>query len=176
MSKDTSLEDIDIAKLLLYILLFLIVCLVMVFVFIMPNIKEYREIAHQNRAQAVSIAKINQTYSSKTAELNEMKERERAVFEAFKTKFDKANFSVFASKFFEDVKLVELDSNASGEKFFRYELNVTTSIKTPGRFYQFINALQKYTNIIKVDFPINMHGKDGKIHTTFNIKVYAEAN
>lgn len=174
MSKDTSLEEIDIAKLLAYILVFVMVCLVMIFAFIVPNIKEYREINLQNRSQTASVTKINQIYNSKNANLNEMKEKQRLVFKAFETKFDKENFSLFAGKFFSDVKLKEVPPKDSDEKFLRYELNVTTSLQTPSKFYNFIDALSKYDNIIKVDFPINMRGQDDKIHTTFNIKVYTQ--
>ena len=39
MNKDTSLEDIDILKLLIYILVFIVICLIMIFGFIVPNIK-----------------------------------------------------------------------------------------------------------------------------------------
>ena len=58
------------------------------------------------------------------------------------------------------------------EPFFRYELNVTSMVKTPSKFYNFIDALQKYDNIVKIDFPIKMRGEGDKIHTTFNIKIY----
>ncbi|MDO5045709.1 hypothetical protein [Campylobacter sp.] len=174
MSKDTSLEDIDIVKLLAYILVFVVVCLVMIFAFIVPNIKEYKEINLQHRSQMASVTKISQIHSSKTANLNEMKEKQKQVFKAFETKFNKANFSSFAGKFFSDVTLQEVGAKESKEKFLRYELNVTTSLNTPSKFYQFIDALQRYDNIIKVDFPIKMHADKDKIHTTFNIKVYAK--
>lgn len=174
MSKDTSLEEIDIVKLLVYILIFVVVCLVMIFAFIVPNIKEYREINLQNRSQTASVTKINQIYNTKNANLNEMKEKQRLVFKAFETKFDKVNFSSFAGKFFSDVRLAEVPPQEINEKFLRYELNVTTSLQTPSKFYHFIDALAKYDNIIKVDFPIHMRGQDDKIHTTFNIKVYGQ--
>lgn len=174
MSKDTSLEEIDIAKLLIYMLVFVVVCLVMIFAFIVPNIKEYREINLQNRSQTASVTKINQIYNTKNANLNDMKEKQRLVFKAFETKFDKANFSAFASKFFSEVRLAEVPPKDTNEKFLRYELEVTTSLQTPSKFYDFIDALAKYDNIIKVDFPINMRGQKDKIHTTFNIKVYGQ--
>ena len=172
MSKDTSLEEIDVIKLLVYILIFIIVCLVMIFAFIVPNIKEYREIQYQNRIQTASVAKINQIYNSKNSLLNEIKEKDRMIFKAYDTKFSEDNFTKFASGYFSEVKLSQISQQASEEPFFRYELNVTSNVLTPTKFYNFIDALARYDNIIRVDFPIRMRQDNGKIHTTFNIKVY----
>ncbi|QCD52044.1 hypothetical protein [Campylobacter sp. RM16192] len=172
MSKDTSLEEIDIVKLLIYVLIFIVVCLVMIFAFIVPNIKDYREVQYQNRIQAASVTKINQIYNSKNSKLNDIKEKDRLIFKAFDKKFSEDNFTKFAKNYFNDVKLSQINNDSNKEQFFRYELNVTSNILTPTKFYNFIDALTKYDNIIKVDFPIQMRENSGKIHTTFNIKVY----
>lgn len=172
MNKDTSLEEIDVVKLLIYVLIFIVVCLTMIFAFIMPNIKEYREIQYQNRAQAASVARINQIHNAKTSDLNALKERDRTIFKAYETKFSEENFAKFASTYFSDVKLAQIPNETNNEPFFRYELNVTSNIKTPTKFYDFIDALTKYDNIVRIDFPILMRENSGKIHTTFNIKVY----
>ncbi len=42
MRKDRSLEEIDIVKLLFYALVFAICCIIMIFGFIVPSIKEYK--------------------------------------------------------------------------------------------------------------------------------------
>ena len=94
------------------------------------------------------------------------------IFKAYDTKFSEDNFTKFASGYFSEVKLSQISQQASEEPFFRYELNVTSNVLTPTKFYNFIDALARYDNIIRVDFPIRMRQNDGKIHTTFNIKVY----
>lgn len=172
MSKDRSLEDIDILKLLIYVLIFIIVCLIMIFGFIIPNIKEYRVIQSQNRSQLASVAKVEQIYNGKNDALNELKQKDRNLLKAFDTKFNKIKFSAFATNYFTDVKLQEIPSQIEDELYFRYELNVTSMVRTPSKFYDFIDALQKYDNIIKIEFPIKMRGENNKIHTTFNIRVY----
>ena len=172
MNKDTSLEDIDILKLLIYILVFIVICLIMIFGFIVPNIKEYRSIQAQNRSQIASVSKIEQIYNSKNNVLDEIKQKDRTVLKAFDTKFNKIKFSAFATNYFSDVKLHEMPNENPDEPFLRYELNVTSMVKTPSKFYNFIDALQKYDNIVKIDFPIKMRGEGDKIHTTFNIKIY----
>lgn len=172
MSKDTSLENIDILKLLIYVLIFIIVCLIMIFGFIVPNIKEYRMIQAQNRSQMANVSRIEQVLNTKNNTLNEIKEKDRVTLKAFDTKFNKIKFSAFATNYFSDVRLQEIPAQNKDEPYFRYELNVTSMVKTPTKFYDFIDALQKYDNVIKIDFPIKMRGDRDKIHTTFNIKVY----
>ncbi|MCD8212727.1 MAG: hypothetical protein LUC34_01510, partial [Campylobacter sp.] len=66
---DTSLEKIDVVKLLLYIFIFIVVCLIMIFGFIVPNIKEYKNLNRENRSQMASYAKIKQTYNTKFSTL-----------------------------------------------------------------------------------------------------------
>ncbi|MDL0088130.1 hypothetical protein [Campylobacter gastrosuis] len=172
--KDTSLEHIDPVKLLLFIFIFAIVCLVMIFAFIVPNIKEYRAINTQNRSQMASFAKVKQIYDTKSEALSSLKTNNQFILKSYETKFDKKKFIDFASKFFQNVSLNELEIENQNEEYFLYELNVTSSVKTPTNFYDFLDALSKYESIIKAEFPIKMKGDEKNIHTTFNIKVYGK--
>ena len=56
--KDTSLEKIDPVKLLLFIFAFIIVCFIMIFGFIVPNIKEFKSLTRQNYSQTSSYTKV----------------------------------------------------------------------------------------------------------------------
>lgn len=169
--KDTSLERIDLVKLLLFILIFIIVCFIMIFGFIIPNIKEYRGLARENRSAMSLHAKAKQIYDEKNSALEALKDEHKFIIKSYDTKFDKQNFIAFASTFFSDVKLSEADSQPSGE-YFLYELGVTSSVKTPQKFYDFLEGLTKFENIIKAEFPIQMKGDADKIRTIFNIRVY----
>ncbi|EKR7987953.1 hypothetical protein P9H46_001313, partial [Campylobacter fetus] len=73
---------------------------------------------------------------------------------------------------FSNVKLNKLPQLDKNEHFLRYELNVTGLIKSPQNFYSFIDFINEYENIIRVDFPISMKGNGDKIDTSFKIKVY----
>ncbi|BCX79702.1 hypothetical protein [Campylobacter sp. 19-13652] len=198
MSKrDLSLEHIDVAKLLIYVLAFLLVCMVMIFGFIVPNIKEYKASTKANNSQIASYAKAKHFLDTKAAALDALKQENKYLIEAFSHKFDPAQFSEFASGFFSDVSLHKVDmpainsqnepqnAKASGENnaqnsqksekdYFVYELSVTSFSDTPSRLYAFLDALSKYPNIIKVEFPIQMRGEGEKIRTRFNIKVYGD--
>ncbi len=165
--KDTSLEKIDPVKLLLFIFAFIVVCFIMIFGFIVPNIKEFKSLTRQNYSQTSSYTKVKNEFEAKFKALEATKQKDGAIISAFDTKFDK-------DKFFSEVslsKIEESDNNAS-ENFFRFRLNVTSSLRTPQKFYDFLDALSSYDSIVKTEFPIVMKGEKDKIHTTFNIKVF----
>ena len=46
-------------------------------------------------------------------------------------------------------------------------------MKTPAKFYEFMDALQNYENIVKIDFPIKMRKDTKKIDATFGVKIYS---
>lgn len=173
--KDTSLENIDIVKLLLFILAFALICIIMIFAFIVPNIKEYRKLNTQNRSQTASYMKTKHIHDTKSQNLINLKDTNKFIIDSYDTKFDKTKFINFASGFFKNVSLNELEKVNSDEKeYFLYELNVISSVKTPSKFYEFLDALNKYENIIKTEFPIKMQGNADSIKTTFNIRVYGK--
>ena len=138
------------------------------------KIKEFKSLTRQNYSQTSSYTKVKNEFEAKFKNLEATKQKDGAIISAFEAKFDKDKFIEFASKFFSEVslsKIEESDNNAS-EKFFRFRLNVTSSLRTPQKFYDFLDALSSYASIVKTEFPIVMKGEKDKIHTTFNIKVF----
>ena len=173
MSKDRSLQNIDVTKLLIYVLLFIVACLVMIFGFLVPNIKEYKQVKYESRMQIAASAQTQRIYDAKSKALNEIKQNDKAVLDALESKFDADKFAQFASKYFTNVNLSEPKEAAKNGEISVYELTVTGSMKTPAKFYEFMDALQSYENIVKIDLPIKMRKEAEKIDTTFGVKIYS---
>lgn len=173
MSKDRSLQNIDVTKLLIYVLLFIVACLVMIFGFLVPNIKEYKQVKYESRMQIAASAQTQRIYDAKSKALNEIKQNDKAVLDALKNKFDADKFAQFASKYFTNVNLSEPKEAAKNGEISVYELTVTGSMKTPAKFYEFMDALQSYENIVKIDLPIKMRKDAKKIDATFGVKIYS---
>ena len=173
MSKDRSLQNIDVTKLLIYVLLFIVACLVMIFGFLVPNIKEYRQIKYESRMQIAASAQTQRLYDAKSKALNEIKQNDKAVLDALESKFDADKFAQFASKYFTNVNLSEPKEAAKNGEISVCELTVTGSMKTPAKFYEFMDALQSYENIVKIDLPIKMRKDAEKIDATFGVKIYS---
>lgn len=173
MSKDRSLQNIDITKLLIYVLVFIVACLVMIFVFLVPSIKEYKQVKYESRMQIAASAQTQRLYDAKSKALNEIKQNDKAVLDALENKFDIDKFALFASNYFTNVNLSEPKEAVKNGEISIYGLTLTSSIKTPTKFYEFIDALQSYENIVKIDFPIKMRKDAEKIDATFGVKIYS---
>ena len=173
MSKDRSLQNIDVTKLLIYVLLFIVACLVMIFGFLVPNIKEYKQVKYESRMQIAASAQTQRIYDAKSKALNDIKQNDKAVLDALESKFDADKFAQFASKYFTNVNLSEPKEAAKNGEISVYELTVTGSMKTPAKFYEFMDALQSYENIVKIDLPIKMRKEAEKIDATFGVKIYS---
>jgi len=173
MSKDRSLQNIDVTKLLIYVLLFIVACLVMIFGFLVPNIKEYKQVKYESRMQIAASAQTQRIYDAKSKALNEIKQNDKAVLDALESKFDADKFAQFASKYFTNVNLSEPKEAAKNGEISVYELTVTGSMKTPAKFYELMDALQSYENIVKIDLPIKMRKEAEKIDATFGVKIYS---
>lgn len=173
MSKDRSLQNIDVTKLLIYVLLFIVACLVMIFGFLVPNIKEYKQVKYESRMQIAASAQTQRIYDAKSKALNEIKQNDKAVLDALESKFDADKFAQFASKYFTNVNLSEPKEAVKNGEISVCELTVTGSMKTPAKFYEFMDALQSYENIVKIDLPIKMRKDAEKIDATFGVKIYS---
>ena len=173
MSKDRSLQNIDVTKLLIYVLICIIACLAMIFGLLVPSIKEYKQVKYESRMQIAASAQTQRLYDAKSKALNEIKQNDKAQLDALENKFDADKFTQFASKYFENVNLSELKEASKNGEISVYELTVTGSMKTPAKFYEFMDALQSYENIVKIDFPIKMRKDSEKIDASFGVKIYS---
>ena len=98
MSKDRSLQNIDVTKLLIYVLLFIVACLVMIFGFLVPNIKEYKQVKYESRMQIAASAQTQRIYDAKSKALNEIKQNGKAVLDALESKFGADKFAQKTAK------------------------------------------------------------------------------
>lgn len=176
--QDKSLENIDMTKLLGFVLAFLLVCAVMVLGFIVPNIKEYKAVSQANNSALLAFSKAKYLYDTRQAELDRLRQENKFILQAYGTSFDDKRFVAFVSQFFTDVSLQELKSEHAQDelagKYSLYELSVSSKADTPKKLYAFLDALSKYENIIRIDFPVQMRGEDGLIRTKFNMRVYSD--
>lgn len=169
---DKSMEKIDIIKLLLYLMIFIIVSLSMVLFLIIPNIKDYRASKSIHKKALVHKMRVESILNDRTDEYTKLKTDNRRAITAFMHKFSADNFVKYTKQFFDDVKLKEINKKAYKKEFTEFELNVSSQLQSPTNFYKFLEGLNRYENIIQADFPIHMESNTSTIHSTFTIKVY----
>ncbi len=171
-STDKSLEKINYVKLLIFLTIFIVITLCLILFFILPSIKEFRAARSTYDKANVHKIRVENILKEREGELKKLKVENRKIFEGFKHDFDEKEFVDFAGKFFSKVKLSKSTQRDYKKEFQLYELNVTSNLKTPVKFYGFLEGLNNYTNIIQADFPIELKSQNGLINSSFKIKVY----
>lgn len=166
------MEKIDIVKLLLYLLIFLVTTLFMVLIVIVPNIKEYRASKTVYKKAFIHKARVQNVLADRDAEFGELNTQNRRAITSFVHKFSTDNFIKYAGNFFKEVSLVEVEKKEYKKEFIEYKLSVSSSLKSPSSFYTFLEGLNRYENIVQADFPIQMESNSSTISSTFTIKVY----
>ena len=169
---DKSMEKIDILKLLIYLLILIVVTLFMILFVIVPNVKEYRASKAVYKKALVYKMRVENILGDRKVEFSNLNSENRRAITSFMHKFSTDNFIEYASKFFTQVSLVEVDRKAHKKEFVEYELKVSSSLKSPTNFYIFLEGLNRYENIVQADFPILMESNISKISSAFTIKVY----
>ncbi len=169
---DRSLEKINIIKLLIFLSIFIVTTLVLILVLILPNVKKYRVYRGQYNSAVVHKVRVQNVLDGRMKELKNLNIKNKKVFDSFKHEFRKDEFVTFANKFFNKVSLKEVKKSIYKKEFRIYELNVTSTLKTPVNFYKFLDGLNHYQNIIQADFPIDLKSNGKTINSTFKIKVF----
>ena len=172
-SVDRSLEKIDLMKLLLFLIIFLVVTFGLIFILIIPNIKEHRMLKAEHKRVLVHKTRVENLFLEREAELSKLKAENAHVIKAFRHSFAHDEFVEYARKFFSDVHLAQTSQSGYKKEFMEYELNVTSALKTPTNFYHFLEGLNRYNNIVQADFPIHLESSNKEhITSTFKLKVY----
>ncbi len=169
---DKLMQDFSPMKTLVFFLIFCILCLIVIFAFIVPSVKEYKNTKAEYSRQNTATNKIMQLQDQKEKTLQNTTRKNMKILDALIKKFNKRDFIQYTSNYFSNVRLSKKSESSDENGFTIYELNVTGSLKSPNNFYEFLDGLNRYENIVKADFPINMIAKGDKINASFNIKVY----
>jgi competence protein ComGC len=161
-------------KFLIYILLFLIFILLMLLLFIIPSIKEYKS----KKTDIHRYESQNKHLLEKQVRLSEMvekyKKESNTTAKSFSIDFNQSAFLDFAGKYFSNVSLVEGNETQIRSQFKTYAFSATSQAKTPVDFYKFIDELENYPSIIKINFPITLISNGEAIDLHFNMSIYKQ--
>jgi competence protein ComGC len=169
---NSKLSDTEIIKILIYLVVFIIIVMLFVFVIIIPNVKDYRVEKKLERRAYKAYSKVQNNLDERQDLLKNLKSDNLKIIKSFDNLFDEQKFAKLLEEYFEATTFSKVDSKGYRENFIVYELNVSTSIETPLRFYEFLDHLNRFDNIIKANFPIEFASNDGFINSSFTIEVY----
>ncbi len=169
MAKNNSDSTI---KFLIYVLLFLIFVLLMLVLFIIPSIKNYKT----TKSDFATFTSQNRHLSKKQVALHKSietyKKEHAALLKSFATDFNNSQFINFSKKYFTNVTLSKGEVKDSKNQFREYAFKASSQSKTPVDFYRFIDDLENYPSVIKINFPITLVSKGKNIELSFTMSVY----
>lgn len=164
-------SDINIVKNFILFILSIALITATISIFVIPNIKAYRELSSKFRQEMLTLENTKEFKSNIDREFNKIKSDGMEIISSFKNRFSKSKFTRDSRKFFSNISLKEVKSEDES-KFTTYEFSASANVKSPTNFYNFLEYLSTYSNVIKVDFPILFKSKGNIISTEFKLKVY----
>ena len=174
MRIDRSLDSIDITKLTIFSLVFIIFMLIMVFSIAMPTIDKYKQASEINSEKRINLTKIEQIYNENLSVYENLKSEHQRALNLLKNSFNEMKFIRMAGKYFSNVYLSRPTILNDDPRYIINQVSVSAQMKNPQNLYDFINDLRNYDSLINVNFPIEMKSKDDYIETSFVIKIYQE--
>ena len=131
---DKSMEKIDIVKLLMYLLIFIVVTLFMILFAIVPNIKEYRTSKVVHKKALIHKMRVENILGDRNVELSNLNSENIRSITSFMHKFSTDNFMKYTGNFFSKVSLVEVNKKAHKKEFIEYELKVISNFSHPLKY------------------------------------------
>lgn len=172
MSMDKSLENLNIAKLLVYTLSFLFICAVLILFLLVPNFTEYKLLKTRLNNQLEHNQKVRNELNKVLADVKKLERDNYYSFKQYNTLFNQEDLKHFLEKYLRKVKLKPL--KADKELYLGYLFEVEAVIKKPDEFLSFIKEAYKNKNLLKIDFPVIMSiNRENKLNLSFKIKVYS---
>lgn len=174
MASDRSLEQLDISKLVLYVLAFIAVCAGLIIFLVIPILNDYKNALNELSSQANINSIIDSEFQTSLNRLESLKNENKALFEQFDGDFNLTHFSKFLNQYFITPTLSEIKQSGAKPEYLQYEFNVSATLESPKSFYEFIEALNVYRNLIELETPINLQStEEGEISINFMLKIYS---
>ena len=169
---------INISRQNIYLLVLSIMLLVFVLLFsffvLIPAGKDYREERTKVNHEMKELRRYQEFNSATLEQLKTLQADNRDIITAFDTSFNPDKFAKQYRVHFTSLHLSKHEKMIDGaeDEFAVYEVNTTSAINSPQSFYDFLDAINKSTWVIGVNFPINFKRDREMIKASFTMKVY----
>ncbi|TNB56285.1 hypothetical protein FDW47_02265 [Campylobacter helveticus] len=170
--KDKSFEEINIVKILILTLSFISVCTALILFLLLPTLKSYKELSLKDNSQTALLNATKAKLNASEDKIAVLRGENNKSLEQFQTNLNEKNFQLFLSQFFKNIEIKTLKNE--NELYLKHTLLVQADLASPKNLYDFIDALQNYDNLIKIDYPLNLKAKKSGIELSFIAKIYGE--
>ncbi|MCR2109101.1 hypothetical protein CUPS4049_00365 [Campylobacter upsaliensis] len=170
--KDKSFEEINVVKILVLTLSFISVCTALILFLLLPTLKAYKELNIRENSQIALLNATKAKLNASEAKITQLKSENNKSLEQFQTSLNEKNFQTFLTLFFRNIKIKTLEN--AKELYLKHTLLVQADLASPKNLYDFIDALQNYDSLIKIDYPLNLKAQKSGIELSFIAKIYGE--
>ncbi|ELJ5538296.1 hypothetical protein RS312_000634 [Campylobacter coli] len=170
--KDKSLEELNILKIIIYVLSFITVCTALILFLLLPLLKDYKQANLRKNSQVAIFNAAKTKLDISENKINTLRTENNKSLEQFEQNFNLTHFQNFLEKYFKNIQVTELKLDKK-EKYLTHRINIQASINNPRRLYDFIDALTQYNNLIKIDYPMTLKASDHGIMVDLNVQIYS---
>jgi len=167
-----KIYGIDVIKNSLFFALSIILTVLIIAFIISPSIKTFKYAKSQYFSTEAEFKNVQKQYKEILRSLDILKNKNKKILTALQTPFNKKDFINFAKKYMTITNIKELNTSVYKEDFIKTSYLITALIKSPENFYEFVDNIKNYQNIIRVYFPIDFEKNKKDINLTFKIEYY----
>ncbi|TKX31622.1 hypothetical protein [Campylobacter aviculae] len=171
--KDKSLEELDILKIIIFALSFITVCTALILFLLLPILKDYKNINLKENSQIAIFNSVKTDLESSEDKISKLKRQNNKILKQFDQDLNPKQLKVFLLKYFQNIKIQEINTNKK-DKYLTHKLNIQGIMNNPRRFYDCIDALQDYDNLIKISYPITLKAIPKGIAINFSVEIYSD--
>lgn len=169
---DLVFKKVNILKNLYWFVLFLGISFGMFFTLITPSIKDFRVKNLDLKDSLTNALNYQKEYDMYHKEMVKLRDENKNTLIALDNKYVEEKIVAFISSYFPNFKIVDQKVDESHEEFIKYEFSISTTITNPAKFYELVDGLNRFSNIVEVDFPIEFNKDDKKIEHNFVLRVF----
>jgi len=150
-------------KNIMFLLLFLVVLVIFLVIYIIPELKEYKT------KQAI-LKKSEKIYFKNIKSLKSLEKERDLTYKKYQKNIEKYNKNFDIENFKSYMKSILKDSTIEVTKE-KDKLNIKATINDKEEIYTLLEKLNRYTNIVKVDFPFEYKNSKSNKNITFYVTI-----
>ena len=163
---------IDVIKNFLFFAFYIILTIIIIATILAPSVKTFKQAKQEYFQTKNQLDLTTEQYQQLLKEVEKLRNKNLKILNALKRPFNTKNFKLFASKYMKINSIKKENTKPYQNKFIKTTYLISSTIKSPKNFYDFIDASKNYKNVIRVYFPFNFVKNKNDINLTFRIDVY----
>lgn len=164
-------KELKLIRLLVGVIAIIILLFLLFILLAIPSVNYYKKQNTTHLEVKEKFETVRQNHEETVQTLKELKTKNKNKVDAFANSFDENSFMRYMQDIFDKVEFSK-EEPLQEDKFVRYKIKVTTSMQTPMKFYRFLSDVNRYSNILEAEFPIEFEMVDGNLTGSFELKKY----